>query len=80
MDIELLAKQMRERALLMESNSQLTTKQLQGIKLQKAKEAQLQRVEEMKKTYFNAGRWAGGARDHVAREAFEKVNALEVVK
>ena len=77
MDIELLAKEMRERALLIESNSQLTAKQLQGSKLQKAKEAQLQRVEALKKLYFNAGRWAGGSRDHNAREAFLKMNEIE---
>jgi bacterioferritin (cytochrome b1) len=71
---------MRERALLLESNPQLTTKELHGRKLQQAKERQLQKVEELKKTYFNAGRWAGGARDHVAREAFEKVNDIEAVK
>ena len=33
--------------------------------------------EEQKKLYFNAGRWAGGARDYVAREAYEKVLGTE---
>lgn len=33
--------------------------------------------EEQKKLYFNAGRWAGGARDWNARKAFEKMNELE---
>lgn len=74
---EELAKEMRERALLLESDPQLTTKELHGRKLQQAKERQLQKVEELKKTYFNAGRWAGGARDHVAREAFLKMNERE---
>lgn len=68
---------MRERALLIEGNPTLTLKDLQGLKLKKAKEAQLARVEEMKRIYFNAGRWAGGARDHNAREAFEKMNKIE---
>ena len=74
MDINLLAKEMRERALLMTANPQLTTKELQGNLLQIEKRNQLERVEQMKKLYFNAGRWAGGARDHTAREAFYKVN------
>lgn len=30
-------------------------------------------TEEQKKLYFNAGRWAGGARDWTARKAFEKL-------
>lgn len=30
-----------------------------------------------KKLYFNAGRWAGGARDYIARQAFLKLNELE---
>ena len=74
---ELLAKEMRERALLIEGNPTLTLKDLQGIKLKKAKEQQAAKVEAMKKLYFNAGRWAGGARDHIAREAFELYNARE---
>ena len=74
MDIELLAKEMRERALLMDANPQLTYKELKGQKLEIEKRNQVERVEQMKKLYFNAGRWAGGARDHTAREAFEKVN------
>lgn len=75
--LELLAKEMRERALLLEANPQFTHKDLEGRRLQKAKEKQLEKVEAMKKLYFNAGRWAGGARDHVAREAFEAYNARE---
>ena len=70
---EELAREMRERALLMTANPQLTTKELQGNLLQIEKRNQLERVEQMKKLYFNAGRWAGGARDHTAREAFEQV-------
>ena len=73
-DWEYLAKEMRERALLIEGNPTLSTNQLKGIKLQREKEKQLQRVEDFKKLYFNAGRWAGGARDHVAREAFYEYN------
>lgn len=77
LDIEELARKMRERALLIEGNPTLTLKDLHGIKLKKAKEAQLDKVEAMKKLYFNAGRWAGGSRDNVAREAFHKMNDLE---
>ena len=69
-----LAKEMRERALLITSNPQLTHKQLKGNLLEIEKRNQVERVENLKKLYFNAGRWAGGARDHIAREAFEKVN------
>jgi hypothetical protein len=72
--INQLAKEMRERALLMTANPDLTAKELQGNLLEIQKRNQLERVENMKKLYFNAGRWSGGSRDHVAREAFEKVN------
>ena len=68
------AKEMRERALLITANPALTHKELQGQRLQIEKRNQIERVEQMKKLYFNAGRWAGGARDHIAREAFYKVN------
>ena len=74
MDIELVAKEMRERALLIEGNQELAAQDLRGLKLKWAKEQQLAKVEAFKKLYFNAGRWAGGARDHIAREAFEQVN------
>ena len=72
--INQLAKEMRERALLITSNPALTHKELQGQRLEIEKRNQLERVEQVKKLYFNAGRWSGGARDHVAREAFYKVN------
>ena len=74
---ELLAKEMRERALLIEGNPTLTLKDLHGIRLRQEREKKLAQVEAMKKLYFNAGRWAGGARDHIAREAFEQMNGLE---
>ena len=77
MNIETVAREMRERALLLEGNPQLTHKELTGRKLEQAKKRQLQKVEDLKKLYFNAGRWAGGARDHTAREAFETYNAKE---
>lgn len=77
MDIETIAREMRERALLIEGDSSLTLKDLQGIKLKQAKEKKLAQLEAMKKLYFNAGRWAGGARDHIAREAFEQMNRAQ---
>jgi hypothetical protein len=80
MEIERIAKEMRERALLIEGNEDLAAEDLRGLKLKWAKEAQLAKVEAFKKLYFNAGRWAGGARDNVAREAFEAYNAREIRK
>lgn len=73
-----LAKEMRERALLITSNPSLTHKELQGQRLEIEKRNQIERVEQLKKLYFNAGRWSGGARDHVAREAFYKVNERHI--
>lgn len=65
MDIETLAYKMRERALAIESNEDKETetqRKLHALKL-----------ERFKKLYFNAGRYAGGARDKLAKEAFERV-------
>lgn len=73
--LEKLAKEMRERALLMQGDPELNGRDLRNIKLKWAKEAKLAQVEAFKKLYFNAGRWAGGARDHTAREAFEQVGS-----
>ena len=74
MDIDTLAKEMRERALLVTANPELSHKQLRGNLLEIEKRNQRERVEQMKKLYFHAGRWAGGARDRTAREAFERVS------
>ncbi len=68
MHIEELALKMRQRALEVEA---FEVKEAESIRA--AKRA---RLEELKKLYFNAGRWAGGARDRTAREAFEKVNLV----
>ena len=76
-DINLLAKQMRDRALLLGANPDTPEKNLKGPLLEIEKRNQIERVENLKKLYFNAGRWAGGSRDHVAREAFYKMNELE---
>lgn len=66
MDIELLAKKMREHALAIEA--EIKHKDLTE---RKRKQDQL---DAMCKLYFNAGRWAGGARDKLARECFERVS------
>lgn len=76
-DLEELAREMRESALLRQANPFLTREQLRGQKLEIEKRNQLERVERVKKLYFNAGRWVGGARDHIAREAFHKMNEME---
>jgi len=72
-DIEELARQMREEAIRKTESSFERTR--------RAAEEQAKRdaVENLKKLYFNAGRWAGGARDHNARRAFELINAAEQV-
>ncbi len=66
MDIEELAKRMRDRALLIEENEK---KESESVRL-----AKQQKLENLKKVYFHAGRWAGGARDRAAKEAFQKVS------
>lgn len=78
MDIEQLARSMRERALLIDSDDSLHEGSLRNhAHLQALKQSKLARVEELKKLYFNAGRWVGGARDWTAREAFEQMQAQE---
>ena len=77
MDIEELAKSMRDRALILELDPDLTERDFHAKRMQVTRKNQLSRLEKIKKLYFNAGRWAGGARDHVAREAFYKINEAE---
>ena len=73
-----LAKWMRERALLIEGNEQLDESSLRNFaEVQVEREKKIRRLEELKKLYFNAGRWVGGARDHSAREAFHRMRAIE---
>ena len=79
MDLEKLAKAMRERALLIEGNESLSqTLAIDAIAIGKAKEAKRKQVENLKKLYFHAGRWVGGARDQNAREAFITMKSREV--
>lgn len=63
MDIEELAKTMRERALELEEPQHIIDERIRRYR----------ELELMQKLYFNAGRWAGGARDKTAKEAFERV-------
>lgn len=74
MDIELIAKEMRERALLIQGNEQLNEGSLKTkAQIREEKERKEKALEKFKSLYFNAGRWAGGARDFTAREAYEQV-------
>jgi len=66
MDIEKLARKMRERALNIEAREEKKH-------LSERKRTQDQ-LDAMKKLYFHAGRWAGGARDRTAKAAFQRVS------
>ena len=63
MQIEELARDMRIAAL--DGYKILTGPQILELK------------QELQKLYFNAGRWAGGARDYTARSAFETLKKIE---
>jgi hypothetical protein len=79
MDLEQLAKTMRERALLIEGDDSLSeTLAIDAIKVARAKESKQKQLENFRKLYFNAGRWVGGARDQTAREAFVSMKEREV--
>jgi hypothetical protein len=68
MDIEELARKMRERALNIEARAEK-----KDLSERKRNQDQL---DAMKKLYFHAGRWAGGARDRTAKAAFQKVSLV----
>lgn len=74
---ERLLREMREKAIVGYNDPTLDLKTYDRLRLRIQRQKQLDREEEKKKLYFNAGRWAGGARDHIAREAFEQVNNAE---
>jgi hypothetical protein len=79
MDLEQLAKTMRERALLIEGDDSLSeTLAIDAVKVARAKESKQKQLENFRKLYFNAGRWVGGARDQTAREAFVSMKEREV--
>jgi hypothetical protein len=66
MDIEELARKMRERALNIKAREEKKD-------LSERKRTQ-DELDAMKKLYFHAGRWAGGARDRTAKAAFQRVS------
>ena len=69
-DPEELARQMREWAEEQPEREPEPTEPLVVIR------QVYQPTEDQKKLYFNAGRWAGGARDWTARKAFEQLAQL----
>lgn len=78
MDIELLAKQMRERAIIVGVEESADIAQRKSRQLPKPKYKSVDdRIEELKRLYFNAGRWSGGSRDHKARMAFEQIEKMD---
>jgi hypothetical protein len=78
MKVETLAKKMRDRAIQIELEESAPVAKKKSRQLPKPEYKSVEeRIEEMKKLYFNAGRWAGGARDHNARMAFTKMKARE---
>ena len=77
MDIELLAKLMREKALLEEGGDLAPTATIDLVAIALAKRKKEAKLEELKKLYFNAGRWVAGSQDWTARKAYEKVGRLE---
>jgi hypothetical protein len=72
MDIELLAKQMREKALELKGYN---PEEIRAIILEH--EEPINRNQELKQLYFHAGRWAGGAKDYGARMAYQNYKRLE---
>ena len=65
MHIEQLAKNMREHALTIEADEEN-----QDLAQRKRRQDQL---DFLKKVYFNAGRYAGGARDKLAKDCFNRI-------
>lgn len=63
MKVEELARKMRERAIAIEANEPP----------KKDPQIDRRREERISKLYFHAGRWAGGARDNTAKEAFQRI-------
>ena len=70
MNCEDLALRMRQRAIAIEDQ------EIQSLNFEQEKKklAQQKYLDSVKKLYFHAGRWAGGARDNTARQAFQKVS------
>jgi hypothetical protein len=78
MDMELLAKKMRDRAIALEITDTSPRAVRKSAKLPKPVYMSVEeRIEELKKLYFNAGRWAGGSKDYVARQAHLALEKLD---
>jgi hypothetical protein len=70
MDIEELALKMRNRALKIAEDEARNG----NLKEKQEKLLEQRKIENLQKLYFNAGRWAGGARDKTAKAAFQRVS------
>lgn len=73
-DLEKLAQQMRARAIRIEREELA-----QGISNEQKRRQEInkKKLAQIKELYFEAGRWAGGAKDWKARQAFETVSLRE---
>lgn len=79
MDIEELARKMREEALASETYwiRKVEEMRQERAKLEAEERARLRKErEEELKLYFNAGRYSGGARDKKAIEAWKKLSLI----
>ena len=72
MDIEELAIKMRNRAIKIAEDEARNG----NLKEKQEKLLEQRKIQNLQKLYFNAGRWAGGARDRNAKEAFQRVSLL----
>jgi hypothetical protein len=70
MDIEELARKMRNRAIKIAEDEARNG----NLKEKQEKLLEQRKIENLQKLYFHAGRWAGGARDKTARAAFQRVS------
>ena len=78
MDVNEIAKYMRDRALLIDGDENLNEHSLRKFaQVAKARAEKRKQVEAMKKLYFDAGRWVGGARDYTARLAYMELKERE---
>jgi hypothetical protein len=70
MDIEELALKMRNRAIKIAEDEARNG----NVKEKQEKLLEQRNIQNLQKLYFNAGRWAGGARDKTAKAAFQRVS------
>lgn len=78
MDSNELAKYMRDRALLIDSDENLNEQSLRKFsQVAQERAKKKKQLEAFKKLYFDAGRWVGGARDYTARMAYLEMQERE---